>query len=172
MQDDAIREGTERAAKVLAQRPAAGQKTARTTVRLKPALECEIEEGPWKLVAGMSPMYGGNGAGPTPGVYGRGALGSCLAIGYAMWAARLRVPIDSLEVVIEADMDSRGELGVSDDVPAGYVQVRYVVTVVSPAPEAEVRRVIDTADKYSSYHDVFTRANDLKRELRIVQPAV
>jgi uncharacterized OsmC-like protein len=172
MQDDAIREATERAAKVLTQRPAAGQKTARTTVNLKPSLECAIEEGSWKLTAGMSPIYGGNSAGPTPGVLGRAALGSCLAIGYAMWAARMNVPIDALEVVIEADMDSRGELGVSDQVPPGYLAVRYVVTVSSRAPETDVRRVIDTADRYSSYRDVLGRAQDLTRELRIVQPAI
>ena len=170
MQDEAIRDAIERAAKVLAQRPSAGQKTARTTVRLKPALECDIEEGPWRLGVGMSPIYGGNNAGPTPGVLGRAALGSCLAIGYGMWAARLGVPIDSLEVVVEADMDSRGELGVAEDVSPGYLQIRYIVTVGSRAPEADIRRVIDTADRHSSYHDIFSRANQLQRELRIVEP--
>ena len=114
---------------------------------------------------------GGTNAGPTPGVLGRGALGSCLAVGYGMWAARLGVPIDALEVRVEADFDSRGELGVSDTVPPGYSQVRYFVTVSSRAPEADVRRVIDTADKYSPYRDVFARAHDVRRELTIVAPA-
>jgi uncharacterized OsmC-like protein len=53
-------------------------------------------------------------------VLGRGALGSCLALGYAMWAIRLDVPIESLEVDVEADYDTRGELGVADDIPPGY----------------------------------------------------
>ena len=171
MRDEGIKEAVERAAKLVAARPAAGQKTARTAVRLKPGLECEIEDGPWKITVGMSPAYGGTNAGPTPGVLGRGALGSCLAIGYAMWAARLGVPIDALDVLVEADLDARGELGVADDVTPGYLQVRYVVTVATSAPESDVRRVIDTAEKYSSYHDVFSRANPLHRELRIVQPS-
>ena len=50
-------------------------------------------------------------------------------MGYAMWAARLGVEMESLEVVVEADYDTRGELGVWDDVPPGYLQVRYIVTV-------------------------------------------
>jgi hypothetical protein len=45
------------------------------------------------------------------------------------------------------------------------------VSVTSTAPEADIRRVIDTADKYSPYRDVFSRANDLRRELRIVERA-
>jgi hypothetical protein len=76
------------------------QGTAVTRVRLVDGLACEIEEGAWKLVADMSPKSGGEGKGPNPGILGRGALGSCLAIGYAMWAARLGVPLTSLEVEV------------------------------------------------------------------------
>jgi uncharacterized OsmC-like protein len=84
-----------------------------------------------------------------------------------MWAARLGVPIEALEVDVEADYDSRGELGISDEVPPGYTQIRYIVTVSSQASEDDVRRVIETADRYSPYRDVFVRANDVRRELRL-----
>src|SRR5882672_5952296 len=106
----------ERNVKAVSIRPSIGQGTATTRVRLKPGLECEIEEGAWKLTAGVGEKSGGTNAGPNPGILGRGALGSCLAIGYAMWAARLGVPIESLDVEVEADYDRRGELGVSHDV--------------------------------------------------------
>jgi uncharacterized OsmC-like protein len=170
MTNDDIRTILERNAKAVALRPGAGQNTARTTVSLRPGLECEVVEGPWRLTIAMGEKSGGTGAGPNPGVLGRGALGSCLALGYAMWATRLQVPLDSLEVEVEADYDSRGELGVSDEVPPGYTQVRYTVTVESSAPEAEVRRLIDTADRYSPYRDVFARAHDVRRTLRISAP--
>ena len=115
----------------------------------------------------MSEKSGGNNAGPNPGILGRAALASCLAICYAQWGARLGVPIDALDVVVETDYDSRGELGVAEDVPPGYSQVRYRVDITSPAEEADVRRLIDTADKYSPYRDVFARAHDVRRELVI-----
>ena len=165
-----LREILERNAKAVSLRPSAGQNTATTRVALRPGLECEIEEGAWKLTAAMSAKSGGTNAGPNPGVLGRAALGSCLAFGYAMWAARLGVPIDALEVVVEADYDSRGELGVADDVPPGYLQVRYRVNVTSPAPEEDVRRLVETADRYSPYRDVFARAHDMRRELVITAP--
>ena len=164
---DEIRTAIERNAKAVGLRPSLGQGTATTVVRLKPGLECQIVDGTWTLTVGMSEKSGGTNAGPNPGILGRGALGSCLAIGYAMWAARLGVPFEALEVQVEADYDSRGELGVSDEVPPGYRQVRYVVSVSSPASEDDVLKVIDTADKYSSYRDVFARAHDVRRELRI-----
>ncbi len=146
MDNPDIRTVLERKVKAVTMRPAVGQNTARTKVRLKPGLECEVTEGPWALTVAMSQKSGGTNAGPNPGILGRGALGSCLALGYAMWAIRLDVPLESLDVEIEADYDSRGELGVSEDVPPGYLEVRYSVTAVSSAPEPGVRRVLDTAD--------------------------
>jgi uncharacterized OsmC-like protein len=171
MSDEAIRETLERNARAVALRPGIGRKTSRTAVRLRTGLACEITDGDWALTASMGAAAGVTPAGPGPGTLGRGALGSCLALGYGMWAARLGVPLDTVEVVVEADYDTRGELGVSDDVPPGYTEVRYIVTVASRAPEADVRRVIDTADRYSPYLDVFARAQEVRRELRIVAPA-
>ncbi len=168
--DATIRAALERNAKAVALRPSIGQGTARTTVRLKPGLECEVTEGPWRLTVGMGEKSGGTNAGPNPGILGRGALGTCLAVGYAMWAARLQVPLISLQVEVQADYDSRGELGVSDDIAPGYSQIRYQVTVESSAPEAAVLEVLDTADKYSPYLDVFARAHDIRREARIIAP--
>ncbi|MFN2400400.1 MAG: OsmC family protein [Gemmatimonadaceae bacterium] len=165
--DEKIRDAVERNVKAVSLRPSLGQATAKTKVRLKPGLECEVEEGNWKLTVGMSEKSGGSNAGANPGTFGRGALGSCLAIGYGMWAARLGVPITSLEVEVEADYDSRGELGVADDVPPGYTQVRYIVTVESSASEEDIMRMLDTADKYSPYRDVFARAHDVRREVRV-----
>jgi uncharacterized OsmC-like protein len=165
---DQIRAAVDRIADKVAQRPSAGQGTATTRVTLKPGLECDIEDGSWKLTAGMHEKRGGTNAGPNPGILGRAALGSCLAIGYAIWAARFGVPIDALSVDVQADYDSRGELGLADDVPPGYTQVRYHVTITSPAPEADVVRVLDTADKYSPFRDVYARAHDIRRETTIV----
>jgi uncharacterized OsmC-like protein len=135
-------------------------------VRLRPGLACDVEDGPFRFTVGMSEKYGGTDAGPNPGVFGRGAVGSCLAIGYAMWASRLGVPVDALEVEVQADYDVRGELAVEDGVPPGYLAMRYVVSVTSPASEADVLRLLDTADRYSSWRDDMVRAVALRREVR------
>jgi uncharacterized OsmC-like protein len=161
-----IKTALERNAKAVSLRPGVGQGTAVTKVRLQPGLACEVTEGPWSLTVGMTDKSGGTNAGPNPGVFGRTAVGSCLALGYAMWAARLGVPIDALEVEIQADYDLRGELGVADDVHPGYTAMRYLVTVKSSAPEELVRRVLDTADRYSSWRDNIERPVPFTREVR------
>ena len=118
----------------------------------------------------MSDKYGGDNSAPNPGVYGRAALGSCLVIGYGMWAARLGVPIDALTIEVHADYDVRGELGVEEKVTPGYTAMRYVVHIESSASEKDVMRLIDTADKYSSWRDDIMRAVPLTREVHITSP--
>jgi uncharacterized OsmC-like protein len=115
----------------------------------------------------MSPKYGGTGNGPNPGLLGRAALASCLAIGYGIWAARLGVLFDALEVEVQADYDTSGNLGVADDVRPGYLAIRCVVTVSSTSPQADVMRVLDTADRLSPYNDIFSNGVPLTREVHV-----
>lgn len=168
MPQEDIRNALERNVKAVTLRPSVGQGTAVTKVKWKEGLTCEAEEGQWKLTIGMSEKYGGNNDGPNPGVYGRTALGSCLAMGYMMWAARLGIPVRSLEIEIHADYDVRGELGVDDKVRPGYKRIRYVVAVDSDAPQAEINQWLDTADRYSSWLDDLANPVPMEREVRIV----
>jgi uncharacterized OsmC-like protein len=156
----------ERCARALKLRPSMGRDTGITKARIREGLICDIEAGPWHFVADMPKAVGGSETAPTPGAYGRAALGSCLAVGYMMHAAKLGVPIRALEVEIQADYDDGALFGVSD-APPGYLQVRYVVTVESGAPEADVLRVLDEGDAHSPYLDVFRRSQTCTRTVRI-----
>lgn len=169
MSQDTIRRAFERTERALSLRPSIGRGTARTTVRLGEGLACESRDGRWSLTIDMSEKSGGAGSAPDPGVFGRTALASCLAIGYAKWAARRGVPIRGLEVEVQADYDAAREYGVGDE-PPGYSQVRYVVTIESDAEETEIVRVLDEADACSPWLDVFLRPIDLRRELSIRRP--
>ena len=103
IQTEEIRDAFERSVKTLERRPAVGMKTDVTHVRVRDGLTCDIEEGPWTLTADLGKKGGGCEQGPTPGMFARGALGSCLAMCYVMWAAKLQVPITHIEVEVEAD---------------------------------------------------------------------
>ncbi len=153
---DTIKTRLERNVRAVTLRPGVGQGTAVTTARLGAGLSCEIEDGAFTLRAGMTEKYGGDGSAPNPGVLGRAGLASCLAIGYAMWAARRQVPIDELTVRVEADYDVRGELGVDDSVSPAYLGVRVSVDVTSPAPESDVETMLEEAERYSSWLRIFT----------------
>jgi len=163
-----IKTACERSMKALKLKPSLGKGTGISKVRITNGLTCEIEEGKWRFKADMPEGAGGNSEGPTPGVYGRAALGSCLAIGYMMKAAQADIPIRALEVEVQADYDDGAMFGTRHDVPPGYLEVRYIVTVESDAPEDQVRQMLDEADLHSPYLDVFSRGQNCVRELRIL----
>lgn len=162
-----LRSAFERNKKAVTLRPSAGQYTTVTTVRLRDGTTCAVEHGDWAFTADVGAAQGGNDAGPGPGILERAALGSCLAIGYATWAAHLGVPIDNVEVEVEADIDARGMYGVGDR-PPGYAALRYRVVIESPAPEADVQRVIDEADAHSPVLDDFCRPLPIERDVQII----
>lgn len=163
-----IRTGFNRVAGALAQRPAFGLGTGCSKATVTDGLTVEIREGGWTLTADMPEKAGGNGAGPTPGVYGRAALASCLAIGYMMRASVMEIGVAHLEVEVQADYDDGALFGTAPGVPPGYLEIRYTVTVDSDAPEEQILRLLDEADQHSPYLDVFSRGQKCVRQVNIV----
>ena len=154
--DERIRTAFRRSRKALAARPAFGQGTATTRLRLTDGLRCEVEDGRWRLEADLSEKGGGEGAAPDPGVFGRSALATCLAMAYKQWAVHLEVPLEALEVDVEADYDTRGQYGVGDVSP-GYAAVRYVVRFETTADEGDVARLNDAVEAHCPWLDDFRR---------------
>lgn len=155
-----------RTKKALTLKPALGHGTGISTSRIVNGLSCETREGDWVFKADMPKQVGGTNKASSPGALGRAAMGSCLAIGYMLWASKLDVIIDSLEVEVQADYDDGGMFGSSDSAP-GYLEVRYLVRIKSPASVDEIENVLNMGDKHSPYLDVFSRAQSCKREIEI-----
>jgi len=155
--------------KLFRAKPEKARNTATSRVRIDSGLRCEIEEGPWRLVADMSEKAGGSASGPTPGVLGRAALGSCIAIGFVYEASRAGLDVSAVEVEVETDFDDGAMFGTSD-APPGYLQVRYVISVESTASEEELQWVADAAALRTPYLDVFGRAQDIEGAVRVRAP--
>jgi uncharacterized OsmC-like protein len=88
------------------------------------------------------------------------ALAGCVTAGIATNAAMFGVPIDGIEIDLDADLDARGMLGHDKSVRNGVTDIRYTVTITSPAPEEQVRRCKETIDRKSPVRD--TLANPVR----------
>lgn len=164
---DAIGVALDRLENATTKRPSLGIGTERSITTITDGLRCTSEEGAFRFETDLPDSMGGDGSGPSPGVLGRAALGSCLAMGYRMRAARLGVELTSLSVEIEADFDVVGMLSLESAARPGYSEVRYHVSVESSAPEADVLRVLDEGDVLSPYRDVFSDRTPMKRTVSI-----
>ena len=157
-----------RSKKALMLKPALGKGTGVSKVRITNGLTCEVHEGDWKMTVDMPAGVGGDGLAPTPGVYGRAALGSCLAIGYMMKAAEMEISITNLEVEVEADFDDGALLGTADkNIPPGYLEIRYTINIESDVAEETIMQLLNDGDAHSPYLDIFTRAQKCVRKVNI-----
>jgi uncharacterized OsmC-like protein len=141
-----LRELYRRKAAAMTRRPAFARGSGAARVRLREGMACDVEVEDRTLRADLSASEGGTGTGPHPGQLMRASLAACMAIGYRLWGARLDVAIDAVEVEVGCDYDARGQMGLGADVAIGWERLRFVVTIASPASEADVRRVVETAD--------------------------
>ena len=165
-QDD-IKSKFNRTNRALTLKPSLGHGTGVSKTRIIKGLSCETKEGDWVFNSDMPKQVGGFGTASTPGALGRAALGSCLAIGYMMWASKLDITIDSLEVEIQADYDDGGLFDTSDS-PPGYLEIRYLVRIKSSASPNEIENILNLGDKHSPYLDVFSRAQSCIRKIELI----
>jgi uncharacterized OsmC-like protein len=66
----------------------------------------------------------GAGAGACSGDLLLGALAACAQITCQMVADAMGIAADHIEVMVEGDLDLRGTLGISKDVPVGFESIR------------------------------------------------
>ena len=157
-----------RTQKALTLKPSLGIGTGVSITRIVNGLSCETREGDWVFKADMPKQVGGSATASSPGALGRAAIGSCLAIGYMLWASKLDVPIDSLEVEIQADYDDGALFGTSDN-PPGYLEIRYTVRIKSPASADVIENLLNIGDQHSPYLDVFSRAQSCVRTIELIK---
>jgi uncharacterized OsmC-like protein len=169
--NERIKSAYDRHVRLISQKPSIATGTQITRVKVREGLTCDIEAKSRKLITDIDLDQGGNDQGPSPGDYCLAGLGGCLAIGYMIHAARLGVPISSLEVEIQGDYDLHGEYGLNST-PAGYLAIRYIVNIESDADETDILRVLDETDKVDSMLDTFRRPIPMERELQLNRPTV
>lgn len=94
------------------------------------------------------PVLGGTNSAPNPVEQLLGALGSCLAVGYAANASVQGIEITDLRIELEGDVDLRTFLGLAD-ANAGYEGLRVKVHLDADAPPEQIQalhaRVVGTS---------------------------
>ena len=116
--------------------------SSRITIRAKGGqtdlpVACSIDIGRAIYKAEAQKGVGGAGAGACSGDLLLGALVACAQITCQMVAAAMGIPTERVEVTVEADLDLRGTLGISKDVPVGFESVHLHFDVVAPKATPE-----------------------------------
>ncbi len=119
--------------------------TSRITLRAKGTqtdvpVTCSVDIGRAIYQAEAHKGVGGAGTGACSGDLLLGALAACAQITCQMVATAMGIPTERIEVTVEGDLDLRGTLGISRDVPVGFESIRIDLDVVAPAATPEQLR--------------------------------
>jgi uncharacterized OsmC-like protein len=105
-------------------------------------IACSVDIGRAIYQAEAHQGVGGAGAGACSGDLLLGALAACAQITCQMVAAAMGIPTERIEVTVEGDLDLRGTLGISKDVPVGFEDIRLQFDVAAPNATAEQLRAL------------------------------
>ena len=116
-------------------------------------LSCSVDLGRALYEAQAHAGTGGPGTGACSGDLLLGALAACAQITCQLVAEALGISAARIEVDVEGDLDLRGTLGVSKDVPVGFENIRVRFDVDAPAASADQLRTL--REKTEQYCVVF-----------------
>ena len=85
----------------------------------------------FELLADEPPILAGNDLAPNPVEHLLNALAACVTTSMVAHAAVRGIHIEELESELEGDIDLRGFLGVAEDVPRGFTEIRVNFKVKS-----------------------------------------
>jgi uncharacterized OsmC-like protein len=120
------------------QRPSAAQTTWSAEVRWTGAFRSEAAIRRFAPIASDEPKgMGGTDSAPNPVEQLLGALGNCLAVGYAANASVAGITIRDLRIHLDGDLDLHAFLALADG-HAGFSAIRVAVHLDTDADEAAV----------------------------------
>jgi len=128
--------------------PDAALITLRALGRLGEGVSCSIETGKALVVAGLHPATGGSGQSVCSGDMLLEALVACAGVTLNAVATALRIELRDASLQAEGDLDFRGTLGLSKDVPVGFQSIRLLFTLDTDASEEQLATLLRLTKQY------------------------
>src|SRR6266702_1986630 len=124
---------------------------------------CSVDIG--RAIYHAEAHKGVGGAGAGSGDLLLGALAACAQITCQMVATAMGIPTERIEVTVKGDLDLRGTLGISKDVPVGFESIHLDFDVVAPeATPEQLRGLREKTEQYCVVMQTLMRPPSLQTE--------
>jgi uncharacterized OsmC-like protein len=143
---------------------------SRITIRAKGGqtdapVSCSVDIGRAMYHAEAHKGVGGAGAGACSGDLLLGALAACAQITCQMVAAAMSIPTERIEVTVNGELDLRGTLGISKDVPVGFENIRLHFDIAAPkATPEQMAGLREKTEQYCVVMQTLTRPPKVQTE--------
>jgi len=128
--------------------PGSAMVTLKAEGVLGEGVTCKIETGRALAEAGLHPATGGTGVFACSGDMLLEALAACAGVTMSAVASSIGVELRSGKVTAEGDLDFRGTLAVSKEIPVGLQNIRITFTLDTDADEEQLNTLVKLTERY------------------------
>jgi uncharacterized OsmC-like protein len=138
------------------ERPESAIVTLKATGNIGDGISCKISTGKALLDAGLHPATGGTGMQACSGDMLLEALVACAGVTLQAVATAIEVNVQGGVITAEGDIDFKGTLGVSKDVPVGFKAIRLDFDLQTDASEEQIAILKKLTERYCVVYQTLT----------------
>jgi len=142
--------------------PAVALITLKARGRIGEGITCNVDTGKSIVEAGLHPATGGSGLAACSGDMLLEALAACAGVTLSAVATSLGVKLIDGYITAEGDLDFRGTLGVSKEVPIGFQRIRLLFDLETDASEEQLNTLIRLTERYCVVYQTLRSSPDIK----------
>ena len=139
--------------------------TLKAKGKIGEGITCNIETGRALAQAGLHPATGGSGMLACSGDLLLEALVACAGVTLSAVATAIEIDIREGIVKAEGDLDFKGTLGVSKDVPVGFKSIRLYFELDCDADEEKLKSLLKLTERYCVVYQTLIAAVPVKSKI-------
>jgi uncharacterized OsmC-like protein len=131
--------------------------TLKAKGKIGDGISCKVDTGRAMVEAGLHPATGGTGFLACSGDLLLEALVACAGVTMSAVATAIGIEISEGHVRAEGDLDFRGTLGVSKEVPVGFRSIRLYFDLTSNATPEQREKLIQLTERYCVVYQTISK---------------
>lgn len=127
-----------------------------TTLVEGTATQVNVRSGIHEYTIDEPAALGGTNLAASPVDHVLAALGSCNVITYQVWAAKLGITVDTIDITLAGDLDLRGFFGLNPHVRSGFQSIDIAVKLTGPETDERYAHLTTLVNEHCPVLDVLT----------------
>lgn len=149
--------------------PAAALITLKAEGKVGGGISCKVATGRAVVEAGLHPATGGTGQLACSGDLLLEALVACAGVTLSAVATAIGIEIKSGIVRAEGDLDFRGTLGVSREVPVGFRSIRLLFVLETDAAKEQIESLSKLTERYCVVYQTLVKGVSIDTQYQMLK---
>jgi uncharacterized OsmC-like protein len=149
--------------------PGSAMVTLKAEGKIGEGISCNLETGRAFIEAGLHPATGGTGLLACSGDLLLEALVACAGVTLSAVATAIGIEIKNGKIKAEGDLDFRGTLGVSKEVPVGFKSIRLIFKLDTDATNEQMASLTKLTERYCVVYQTLTNGVPIETKYHLSQ---